>query len=417
MLLWFLSPLSGLVMFRLLTPSLIALALLAPYCANAAEWSVKGFVDQNLSYDDNVLMRQDAQGSFKYMIVPTVTFQHRTDRSEISANASYGTQLYTDIEGFDQDIQHYGLKSMFRSEKFDWGLNANYSVTPTRNNAVQNSGVFNNNSNSNTWSVLPFLTYKIDDNNSLSLTPTYSETTYSSSNSSSTAPGVSNNFRNYNSFNVSLAWQHLWSERYLSAVSLFYNKYDSQPSTNSSLASTTFDSEGINISNTYLLSETWKLSGTLGGRYTESTTGTVNSNSLGFLADAGADYTGEQLSSGIHFNRSLMPSSLGQLQEQTSVDFNIGYKILEKLTAKFTTSYQESTFVNTANPTTRKNLLFQPSVNWQFAPEWTLGGSYRYRLQDGLINNNGTSVSNAEADSNLFMISVNYNWQGLSLSR
>lgn len=410
-------------MFRFLLP-LVGMSILFPVISQGAEWSLTGNVNQSLSYDDNVLMRVNPQGSFMYRVIPTLTFQHQTDVSEIHARALYGTQVYTDLEGFDQDIQNYGLGGKYKTENFDWGLNSNFSITPTRNTAVQNSGIFNNNSNSNTWSVSPFISYKIDELNSLTLTPSYSETTYTSSNSTTTNPSIVNsNFRNNNTFNVNLAWQRLWTERYSSGLSLFYSRFDSQQQqgVNGGTAfASNFDSVGINFSNSYLWSEKWKLIGNIGTRHTESKNGTTTNSSFGFLMDAGVNYTGEKFTSGLHFNRSLVPSSIGQLQEQTSVGLNFNYQFIERLSGSFNANYQESSFVTSGTSSTRKNIVIQPSLTWQMSPEWTLGGSYRYRLQDGLFtnNNNPNAVDpNAVAESNLFMLTINYNWQGLRISR
>jgi hypothetical protein len=417
---------------------LAGLSLLLPGFSRGAEWSLKGIVDQTLSYDDNVLMQVNPQGSFKYMIIPVVTFQHKTNVSEIYANALYGTQIFTDIEGLDQDIQNYGLGGLYKTERFDWGLSSSFSITPSRNTAVQNSGVFNNNSDSTTWSVSPSVGYKIDAVNSLILSSSYSETTFSSSNSTPSNPSVVNSgFSNNNTINVNLGWERLWTDRYKSAVSLFYNNFESQqppPNNGNSVAPSSFDTVGINFSNDYAWSKNLNLMATVGGRHTESSNSaggsgsSGNNSSIGFLADVGANYTGKQFSAGLHFNRSLTPSNLGQLQEQTGVDLNFNYRILENLSASFTASYQESSFVNSSasvnstdsSTSTRKNIVFQPSINWQMAPEWSLGGSYRYRFQDGLVDTTtttNTEVINGQADSNLFMVFVNYNWQGLKISR
>jgi hypothetical protein len=413
MLLLSLNALTRLKALRLL---LAFAGLLLPGLSYAAEWSLKGSVDQSLGYDDNVRMQITPQGSFKYMIVPVLTFLHKTDVSEIHANATYGTQVYTDIPQFDQDIQHYGLGGLYKTERFDWGLNSSFSSTPSRNTAVQDSGVFNNNSNRNTWSVSPSVSYKIDEINSLILSPTYTETTYSGSGSSNITSG-NNAFRNNKTTNINLAWQRLWTERYSSTASLFYSNSNFQGGNNGgSGASSSFDSVGINLSNAYSWSENWKLDGTVGVRHTESKNRGVSSSSVGFLANIAVNYTGESFSSGIHFSRSLIPSSLGQLQEQTGVGLHFNYSIAERLSASFTTSYQQSTLVNAVNQGTRENITLQPSINWQMAPEWTISGSYRYRTQNSTraINNDPVDIT---VDSNLFLLSINYNWQGLTLSR
>jgi hypothetical protein len=418
-------------MFR--TPlALVGLCfLLMPLVSQSGEWSLKGSLDQSLSYDDNVLMlgknqaSEGSRGSFQYRIIPVITFQHKTDVSEVHADALYGTQIFTDIPELDQKIQNYGIGGLYKTEKFDWGLTSNLSITPSRNTAVQNGGDFNTNSDMTTWSVSPSVSYKIDDINSLILSPTYSETTFSNPGSSPPNTGnFNNNFNNYDSTNVDLTWQRLWTDRYTSGVSLFYNNYNTQFQANNGRPPTpsSFDSIGVNFSNDYAWSENWKLDGTVGVRHTESNNNNVNSSSFGFLADTGINYTGESFTSGINFSRSLTPSNQGQLQEQTSVGLNFDYQILERLSASFTTSYQAYDLVNTNqsnNQTTRENIIIQPSVKLMLSPDWALAGTYRYRTQDGgaFTTSTGGNTFNGTADSNLFMLSINYNWKGFKLSR
>jgi hypothetical protein len=400
-------------------PPFVSLCLFLPGLTQGAEWAIKGAVDQSLGYDDNVRMRQDAQGSFEYRIIPELTFLRRTDSSEIQANASYGTQVYTDLPQFNRDIQKYGLNGLYKTERFDWGLATDFSITPARNTALQDSSGngFNTNSNKSRWSVSPSVSYKIDEIDSIILTPAYSETTFTSR--SAANPGdVGSTFRNNTTTNVNLAWQRLWTERYSSTVSFLYSNLKSQRGNAGTLnnQSFAFDSVSINFSNTYLWSENWILNGGIGVRHTDSESNSMTSSTIGLLANAGIDYKDENFSSGINFNRSLKPSNQGQLQEQTGVGLNFSYQIVEKLSVGLTTSYLHSTQINAVNQSTRENIVVQPSINWQFMPELTLTGSYRYRTRNQDRFQDGVSA-NTIVDSNLFMLSINYNWQGLSISR
>ncbi len=389
---------------------LLGIALFnAPGIAVCAEWSLKSSIDQFLGYDTNVRMQEKAQGSFLYKIIPVLTLVHRTDVSEIKADAMYGTQIYTDIVGLDQDIQNYGLSGTYKTERIDWSLALNHSSTPSRNNATQSSGNFGATSINTTQSISPTLTFRLDEIDSLILAHTYSQTSFSNSSA--------DNFRNYNTNNISLAWERTWSERYSSSVSTFYSIFESQTPITLAQPSSNFDSYGINFSNNYLWTEKWKLAGTIGVRQTESKTGSTTSSSVGFLADIGADYTGDNFNSGINFNRSLSPSNQGRLQEQTGISWNINYKITERLSSNFNIYYLESTQVNQINQSTRKNIIIEPGISWQMAPEWTLSGSYRYRTQDSNQDDFGNITGNRSAESNLLMLTLKYNWQGLSISR
>jgi hypothetical protein len=256
--------------------------LLLPGISQSAEWSLKSSIDQFLGYDTNVRMQKKAEGSFNYKIIPVLTLTHKTDFSEIKADALYGTQIYTDIEGLNQDIQNYGLSGVYKTEQLDWGLALNHSATPTRNNAVQSSGVFDSSSINITQTVSPSLTYRVTEVDSLRLTPTYSVTSFSNTSALGTGTGA-NIFRDYSNANINLDWQRFWSERYSTSVSLFYSRFESDQNRATTLASSNFDSYGINFGNSYALSQKWNVSGTIGVRKTDSKNVTGgDSSSLGF---------------------------------------------------------------------------------------------------------------------------------------
>jgi hypothetical protein len=342
-----------------------------------------------------------------------LTFLRTTDTTEIQADASYGTQVYSNdtLKSLNQDIQNYSLRGLYKTERFDWSVSGNYSVAPTRNSALQSGGNFSANSSNTTWSVSPSVTYRLTELDSLVLSPSYSSTVID-------RKTVDNQFRDYTIASVNLAWLHPWTERYTTTASWFYSNYDSQRGNFAGSTEIIFDSVGVNFSNEYKLSERWNLVGTIGGRHSQSTNGGVSSSSFGFLADTSATYTGENYSAGFSFSRSLAPSYQGFLQEITSFGVNYSYQISDNLTSSFGAGYQESTRVNASGQSDRKNIYLDPSISWHFLPEWTLRGSYQYRTQNRSSDNVATSSPTSTAtDANLFMLSINYNWQGLKLSR
>ncbi len=390
------------------------LMLCLPGVAQSAQWSLKGTIDQFLGYDSNVRMQEKAEGSFHYKLIPVLSFIHKTDATEVKANAMYGTQIYTDIIGLDQDIQNYDINGIYKTQQFDWGLALSHSATPTRNNADQSSGNFGASSINTTQTVSPSLTYRLSELDTLSFTPSYSVTTFTNADAAS--------FRNYNTLNLNLAWQRQWTERYSTTVSGFYSNFESEQNRTLSNSSS-FDSYGINFGNNYLVSQNWTLNGTIGIRRTDSQSGLgvgstpSTDSSLGFLANLTADYKADNYNSGVYFERSLSPSNQGQLQEQTSVGWYLNYRITERLSADFNIHYLDSTKINQIDQVTRENIVLQPGVKWQITPEWTIGGSYRYRTQNSNEDNFGNPGASRSAESHLIMLTINYNWQGLSIAR
>ncbi|WAK01150.1 hypothetical protein [Methylobacter sp. YRD-M1] len=390
------------------------------FCSSldAAEWIVDGTVNQSLSYNDNVrMLPENAEGSVVYNLTPTLNFARMTEVWDIQGRASYGVQHYTDIEELDQNPQDYGLSTVYRTERSNTGLSASYSIVPSQNFAEQDTGNFATNAKRNNLTVTPTYSYRFTELDSLISSASYSKSTYSN-------PGSGNNDTIINNFNdnevksINVGWQRQWSELFAQSISVFYSNYNSTGRINSES-----NSYGINLTSSYQLSEEWQFSGTIGGRITDTSIDTViipglltaiNQNtSEGFLTDIGVHYKGENLSSNFGLSRSLVPSGQGQLTEQTRVSLDFSYRITERLSSGLTASYQETDSVSDINGglgQSRTNTWVSPNINWELTQDWLLSASYAYRNQD-------RKNPDRTADSNIFMLTINYNWPGLSISR
>lgn len=385
----------------------------------AAEWSLNAAIKQDIGYDDNVRMSsKDPQSSFLYHLTPVVNFSHRTPVSDLSANASYGYQHFFDISELNRDFQNYGIVGQYRMERISWALASTLSIAPARDSAEEDSGVFGVDAEKTNRTINPSVTYQLTQLDSLNFAPSYSDASYST-----------DDFSDSVNMGLNLGWTRNWTERYSSSLSIFYSNFKSSRNSSINGLETTSDSIGINLSSSYLLSEKWDIYGTIGGRVTESDTDFItilgknsikNKTKAGFLLDAGFNYNGESLSAQFNVNRSLVPSSQGQLNEQSRISLNLDYQITERLSVGMLSSYQESESASLDGQTesssldeqlnNRKNLTIQPSLSWKLNPDWALSTSYRYRYQD-------RSGNEKAADSNSVMLSINYQWPGLSIAR
>ncbi len=412
----------------------------------AAEWAVDADVLQSLSYDDNVILREEAEGSFIYNITPIVSFYHRTDSSELTANASYGYQHFFDIPTFNREHQEYGLDWQYNMDRLKWGLATTYSIAPSRDTAEEDSGDSETDADKTYFFISPSVSYQLTELDRLSLSANYSDNSYSTS-----------EFADSVSKRVNLTWSHKWTNRLRNSVNIFYSMFDSDrtsaenpidfqknreidrqkqiirafnrlpgrvlliPDTPKDLGLLDIEtiSYGINFSMYYSLSEKWEIFGGVGGRLSETEfvfdrEFQDSESSEGFLFDAGFQYTDENLFAELSIKRSLIPSSNGSLQELSRYELDMNYSISERLSAAMLLSYQETEQVagEFSNQSIRTNIQFQPSISWRLDPDWTISGSYRYHWQER-TRGEGTEI----ADSNMFMVSVNYNWQGLSIAR
>jgi len=371
----------------------------------AAEWKVDATVKQTLSFDDNVRMTETAEDSFIYALSPTIKFSHKTEVSEINAKINYGIRRYLSIEELNRNLQRYDFSGNYSTERSFWKLNMSLSLSPARDSAAQDSGDFTSNAEKLTRSIVPLFTYQLTELDRLIFASNYSEVSYSS-----------NDFSDHENARINLSWEHQWTERYLNSINLFYSTFDSVSLGDEITRKTSSNTYGANLSSTYEWSENLQFSSTLGIRATESKNISGNRlekyNNIGFLSNTAINYKGENYSANFKLSRSLIPSSNGQLSEQNRLSLNFNYEITENLSTGIFGSYQNSISASSNSNVNgkRENISVKPSINWKMSRDWKVSASYRYRQQNRGGENKATS-------SNLFMLSINYNWQGLAVAR
>jgi len=385
---------------------MLGLSLIPP--ANAAEWSMDGRLNQNLSYEDNVQMENDnKQGSFVYNLQPSLNASYRAQHSEVIASASYGVQIFEAIPERDRNNQSYSLAGSYFTDRTTYSLSTSYSIAPARDSAETDSGDFATNANRSNWSVAPVISYRISPQDSLSVQGSYGESIYSNGD-------LSGN----NNAGLNLSWDRQWTERYSSGVGVAYSRYESEPSLQGVSNSILSNTYSLNLNNKYSFSEKWQLQANLGYRYTGtanrlSVGPVINQGSNGFVGNVNLQYTGEAFTASLGANQGLQPSGQGQLNLRAGADLSFGYRFTERLSTALTFNYSNNKPIAGLSQLVgdqRQNINISPSVNYRLAADWMLGASYRLRLQD-------ESLGNGMTDSNTIMLTLGYNWQGFSLSR
>jgi hypothetical protein len=367
--------------------------------AFAAEWSAKANLNQQVGYNDNVRLQKNHQGSMELIIKPTVFIARKSDKFELQGSASYGIQRFFSMKSLNKPIQNYTASAIYNLERTRWEIDANFNSQLTLNNAGQNAGGFSSNAVQTHLSVSPSVSYQLTELDSLTLSSGYSKT--------------SSSLNNYQYQNLNLAWQRKWTERFSTSLSPFYSNYTSQ-TTSSDNKTTTY---GVNASTDYSLSEKWKINAAIGGFLVVMETDLPNNvieknSSQGFLSNGGIDYQGENFAARLGFSRSLRPSNQGQLTTQNAINLNLNYKITERLDTVFTGNYQQNNSVTGNNNNMNRDYInLQLGLNWKFSQDLLISGQYNYRSQ------NSTGVQTQSGESNLFMLSFNYNWPGINLSR
>jgi len=379
----------------------------------AAEWTIDGRINQEMAYDDNLRMQsgEDKRSSFIYEFLPKLNAGYKSGNTQLTANVGYGVEVYTNkLEAIRQKI-NTNVSGSYQTQSVNYGLNVNYSLQPARNTAADDTGNFNSNAARTNWSVSPTIAYTLTEQDTLNASVQYGQSLYSKDDNVTVSDSLADN----GNIGFNLAWGHRWSEQYTTSLSTSFSFYDS----NGDLRKTNNKSYSVTLGNSYQFNEHWNVYLDIGYRYTDSENTllgvAINHVSQGFLINSALNYTGEVITSGLSFNQSMDPDGNGQLNQRSRVTFNLSYRLTETVTAQTSAQYQQTKSVSTfVINNDRSNINASAALSWKVTPFVFLNASYSYRKQisEQLLS----SVVN-NPDSNRIMLTLGYNWQGLSLSR
>lgn len=369
--------------------------------SQAAEWSLTSSLNPSTSYDDNVFLSQDADSSVHYAITPTLTVNRIVENMVASLSVGYQIDRYTSLSS-DNDTENpfIRFKGSYNTERSQYGLSASYTEATSRSTALEDTGDFSTQSINRTRSISPSFSYQWTERDTLSLNGSYQERLSSTT-----------SFSNTETKSITTGWQHQFSERLSAGLNGTISNYKSDGLT----LSTDDDNYNLSTSFDYAFSELWSLTGNVGARklnseQTSTLTGlrdndTSTGSTLGFSAKRADDtntYT-------IDLSRDLSPSSTGDVNESDRVSASWSHNISDQLTANVAASYQKTTSASDDSSEKRENINFSPSLRWQIERNLSVSFRYTYRKQTQELGNN--------ADSNAVSATLNYDWDGIRVSR
>jgi len=367
----------------------------------AAEWSLSGTVDPSLEYDDNVFMRDtDKLGDYHATMRPTLKIMHKLENTETSLSTGYVLDRYDALSELDTDNPFVSINTQYNTQRSQWGLDVSYAESTSRDDAADDTGDFETNSISTTESISPSFSYQLTERDTLLVNASYSTQEYSTA-----------DFSNSRNRQLSTSWQHQFTERFNGGVSLSFGNNKS----NSLTSFTDDDTYNISLTTDYDLSEVWGINGSVGVRQLDSerTDGfgvTEKNKSSGSSLDLTISYVKNQDTVDVSLSRSVSPSSSGEVNEQDKISANWSRNLTENLSAGINASFQTTRSADGADNDERENVSVSPSLNWTFSPDASLALSYKYRQQK-------ESDAGTNASSNAIMLTLNYNWDGLRVSR
>lgn len=387
--------------------TVLAVTLFQVNVAKAAEYIIGADFSPTLSYDDNVALREDEEGSFSTKITPTLLLSRSIENGSIALNTGYRVERYASLSELDRQDPFANFSTNYNTERSAYGLTATYSENAQRAIAEEDTGDFSSNATVITKSLAPTYQYQFTERDFVYTSFNYNERTYDTS-------GFSDN----ETMSYTGGWSRNLTERLTGGLALTYSNYESQ----SDRLQSEYDSYNLSVTSTYMMSERWSFSGQVGYRTTDSETqflqgGSQQSDrSAGSLFDFSANYAGELNTLTFSLSRSLNPSGEGVVNETDRVSFNWNRNLSETLSFSLNTLYQESQSADELTNTDREYFTFSPAINWKLDRNLALKMGYQYRQQKGTsfggFNSNGDKV-----EGNMVYLTINYDWDGLRFSR
>lgn len=367
----------------------------------AAEWSVSSTFNPSVNYDDNVFLEDDEQSSMHYALTPTVVVSRAVDNMATSVSVGYQIDKYSSLSS-DNDTENPFIRfnSTYSTVRSQYGLSASYTEATSRSTALEDTGDFSTQSINRTRLISPSYSYQLTERDTLSLNGSYQERLSSTT-----------SFSDTETKSVSVGWQHQFSERLSAGFNGTISNYKSE----GIILSTDDDSYNLSTSFTYNWSELWAITGNVGARKLNSDRTSVGTEisdsdtSTGSTFGFSAIRTDDINTYTVDLSRDLSPSGTGDVNESDRISSSWAHHISERLSAKVVASYQETTSALDDSSEKRENIHFSPSLRWQLERNLNVNFEYTYRKQ--------TQESGRSADSNAVSVTLNYDWDGIRVSR
>lgn len=392
--------------------------------AVGAEWKVAGALDQGVEYDDNIALRLDATPAFGYLLKPRFSADWNTKNMGLGLTGSGDIRRYDD-ERWNCENFSLGANQRYLMKTQAFSIEGGYSQSCSYSQQTSDTGILVPGNQSENYNLSPNWNWQLAPLDKLSLSPTYSQTSYSASGSNN-GLGSGANFRSNDTYSLNLTETHEWDRRLSSNHSLFFSRSEfSNAGSTSSQAM-----YGFQLGGQYAISRAWNINAGAGGRWVQQPTSINNSlgsNSSGSpiftnVANLGLNYKGQNMDYGFNFSRTVNPSAYGQLLENNSVNMNYSYQISRELAFNIDASLQKIQSIGQSETQAARNRTYYTASSglvWKFSKDWNVSAKYRYRRQEYPDVQGGQAI-NALAgaqESNAFMLHLNYNWDGLRVSR
>lgn len=393
--------------------------------AIAAEWAAVPNITVREEYNDNLrLTSAEHSAVWATKLEPRLRLSRRSDIWDLNATGQVRAAHYTGEDGLDTVDNYFdlGAKRRFERGSFDASTSLSNDTTLQNETLDFDTGLTVTQIDRMKRDARIAGQYMLTETNSIQGSVSYTKVEYED--------GNRYGLLDYNNLVSGLSVVHQYNPQTQIFVSLNRSKVDY--ATSNELESTT---DSLQLGAAYDITETWKISGSIGRRRTNSSSlvidriprpgleffypllytevvRTRDTESSGLVYEASLSREFETGNLTLSGSQSVTPSSTGTDTESTRINLNGTHHLSDKLSAVMVVSYYLSSTVG--DVTTRadnKRYLLEPSFTWEMDRDLVLKTGYRYTRIDRAIATTG------EVDSNAVYVSLGYTWPRMAVSR
>lgn len=402
----------------------------------AAEWEVKGDLGQQLEYNDNISLNTIRKDSVVgYLLTPSLQASRKTEVLDIAFDGRGDIRRYDD-SNWDCDNYNLRLNNQYKTKRSVYSLNGGYSISCSYALQITDTGLLVPNNRSEQYRVEPSWAWRWTERDKLSLTGSYSKTSYKNSFFGAAFNNQGSlNFSGNETYAVNLGESHEWSRRLTLTGNLFYSNIKYTGFGISSLNATTQNLFGFVLGGDYEIDQNWSFNVGAGPVWVDGARrnfGSVSSEqnsslSLGSNANINLNYDDKLTKFSTGFSSSINPSSLGQTLQNHNLTANYSYRftqhLLLDLSANFSINQSIGGGQSTGSQFDRTYFTTAAGIAWEPTRNWQIKGSYVYRWQDYQRDRNVQDLQDLRninvgtSNSNAVMLFLNYAWDGIKRSR
>ena len=414
----------------------IAIAgVLLPTMLLGAEWSMNPRINVNHSYNDNYRMERISNKSVSITVIqPSLDFGWSTDQANIHLNANWNDTMYSgDMSLVDHVTKRYSLSSKYSTELNTLSLGASLTkdttLTPGENN--ESLGLVTEELDRNIWNISPGWIWRMTEISSLQVGYSYQQAEYEKYYSSS--------LNDYDSGSISMTYSYNWTEKDQLSIYASHSHYEMDDRSNENVSarpisgdyalSSESDTDTYQLSVNHNFSETSKVGISYGSsRQNRTSQSAVCIQIIDSRCVSAGTYPVSQRESttpvykltathkfeltNLNFVAERKISASGLVAEGIfdTASINVNHKMSSLLNLDISISGEKSRSTDNSYSVNDRNYM-QGNIKlaWNLYRQLTLSGSYKYSKVE-YIN------SNFEAESNFYGLSLNYSWDGFSVS-